>query len=79
MATNVPCSVQLQDSGQEEFGERPTRVNHYVVFFKQDCRLGLKDLIVWVDSGITHNLYVDGQINAAGKASNWAVTATERL
>lgn len=78
-ATSVGCSVQLQQSYQSMVGNRPSRVNEYYVMFGADYALGLKDLIRWVDGGVTHDIIVDGQLNAAGKNSNWAVTGTEVL
>jgi hypothetical protein len=77
-ATNVPASVQLQGSDDVFDGDRPTRVNHYLVYFAADFALGLKDRIDWTDSGITHTLYVTGAVDAAGKRSTWEVSAIEK-
>jgi hypothetical protein len=82
LASAVPCSVQPADP--ERFLDPATgrliQKTMFDVYFRTDYALVADDLIVWVDNaGISHNLYVHGSADQAGKAACFVVSTEERL
>src|SRR4051812_28349522 len=70
LATSVPCSVQPGDPTRyvDEALGRIVEKTPYHVFFAADPALESDDKIVWVDdAGTTHNLFVSGTANEAGR------------
>lgn len=81
IASNVACSVQ-PDEPMRFLDEKTGRIvekQPYNVLFGVDYGLATDDKIVWVDPrGTTHNLYVFGVADQAGRAAMWEVHAEER-
>lgn len=81
-ATDVPCSVQPADP--ERFLDPATgrliQKTMYSVMFSADHSLKVNDKIVWVDNaGASHNLYVHGSADQAGRGACFVVSTEERL
>jgi pyridoxine 5'-phosphate synthase PdxJ len=78
IAADVACSVQPGDVTTEVVGHRLRQTTTYGVLFREDHALLPRDLIAWVDDeGLTHSLFVVGQLDQAGRAAMWKVEAVE--
>jgi hypothetical protein len=81
MATDVPCSVQPADPVRllDPATLRLVQKTLYDVIFGTDYGLRADDKVVWVDSaGLSHNLYVHGSSDQAGKGACLVVSTEER-
>jgi hypothetical protein len=81
MAADVPCSVQPADP--ERFVDTTTgrlvQKTLYDVIFGHDYSLRADDKIVWIDnSSVSHNLYVHGSADQAGRGGCFVVSTEER-
>lgn len=80
-ATDVPCSVQpaeperIIDGKASRLGQKTS----YHVMFANDPGLVADDKLVWVDAaGTSHNLYVQGCADQAGRGAAFVVRCEER-
>lgn len=74
----IACSVQPDSSTTEVINKRVRQTTRYRVYFTSNFSLKPKDLLVWVDPvGATHNLFVTGQLDRAGRSTVWGVWADE--
>ncbi|WP_422924492.1 hypothetical protein [Singulisphaera sp. PoT] len=78
IAKGVACSVQPISVEQVTQNKRTTQVTKYDLWFFDDHQLAIKDLVVWVDAaGVSHNLFVFGQLPQIGSGLVLKVTAQE--
>jgi hypothetical protein len=79
--SNQPASVQYIDAGEvvDELN-RVSQVNFYKIIFAVNVKRKPRDKIVWVESGVTHNLIVQANPpSEAGRDSAFIVRAQEYL
>lgn len=82
LAADVPCSVQPSEPMRyvDQTTGRLVQKTVHDVFFRDDHALAADDKIVWVDNaGVTHNLFVLGSTDQAGKGGCFMVSTEERL
>jgi hypothetical protein len=78
--SGVPASVQYVETGEVEDLNRVSQVNWYKVVFTSQSSPNLRDKIVWVEQGVTHNLIIAAiPPSEAGRGSCFIVRAHEYL
>jgi hypothetical protein len=80
-ATDVPCSVQpaLPSREFDDTGARIVEKTMYDVMFRDNYSLKADDKIVWVDDvSVSHNLYVHGNADQAGRGAAFVVSCEEK-
>jgi hypothetical protein len=79
----LPATVQVESGDREESEQlRVTSVNTGSVMFAANVAYipAINDKIVWVDpEGTTHNLFVGGSVDNAGRGSAVSVSVVERV
>lgn len=80
-ATDVPCSIQ--PAAPERFLENDTarliQKTMWNVMFAANYSLATDDKIVWVDDAVvTHELFVRGNADQAGRGGAFVVSCEER-
>ncbi|WP_406699234.1 hypothetical protein V5E97_10190 [Singulisphaera sp. Ch08] len=80
-ATDIPCSVQPAAPARflDNDAARLTEKTHFDVMFAANYELVADDKIVWVDeAGVSHNLFVHGNADQAGRGAAFVVGCEER-
>jgi len=86
VASGLPCFVQpgeartIITTSDTAGTQRVTEVNPTNVYFVEDARLSIQDLLTWVDtSGVTHVYQVVGYYPPCGTSVLWRACCEERI